>query len=64
MYQIQFAGYQPIRYSEPDESPLEHIQDADEAWDIIQSALMSDPDAAGWHHGEAGGEDFQVRNLA
>ena len=65
-YEIQFSGYQPrfinIPIQSEDDNPFERV-DLFDANEILANALNGgDADDAGWIYGDAGGEDFQVRD--
>lgn len=61
--ELQFLGYSPEIYSLPlDESPFERLG-VDGANEVLESAMMGDPDDNGWVSASAAGEDFQVRQM-
>lgn len=60
--QLQFRGYQPTTEQFPlDRSPFERVESADQANEMIESALMGDEDEDGWVSAEIAGEDVRLR---
>ena len=63
-YYIQFAGYQPWKFTLPLENAIDNpfgLVDLREANEILTAAIMGDVSDDGWIAATAGDESFQIR---